>query len=501
MAPGINSFLTSYANGVTPAPVIGGKNSESANKIGEIGKVIWNTVVSAFNTGVRGDSASPKVNFTPKDQMVPEKGSGGKKVAKLYKNKRDEVGALFEDGIEDTREGEVEINFDLLPRAVSEEDEDEEEWDEDEVFEYRPNYTPEAIDRICASKEFALNSENFIISYTGEFLKSYARDYRNTSTFKNHGILASLALTHLNDPTITCGINTAHRCAPTCADVVRKLQSNLDTARSVYFAFQSAQHLAETMKSLNSGLFAAQVNVANLAAEMAGSFFWTEPPPEKREKWLKYALGMAELVIGQVAGAIPQIATSTLVEGLLHSEIDKSKAHIEKWTGELALFTQSMRANIEKGALKAAKAEKLKINGLENGIRAVEQKTELLLKTATAIGRSGGFTGRGREEWAAMGTMTLLSFWKTSIEQKFFANAHDGEKSQSTNENMLQAFVSGTTDATRQGLVRFADKVFGGGEVAEDGSTHFTNLIYSGQFLPGHKASRVGYYHSPEMEE
>lgn len=151
-------------------------------------------------------------------------------------------------------------------------DENEEEYagmeDDSASFLHRP-LTAEAIDTICASPSFELTSGNFVASGTGEFLKEYALQQQSTPVFRSSGILSSLAATHLGDPNLHYGISTPHRCAPSCSSVVRKLQDNIDEARAVYFTFLSAQHLAETLKSLSNGLLAAQGNVAEISAAMA----------------------------------------------------------------------------------------------------------------------------------------------------------------------------------------------------------------------------------------
>ena len=74
----------------------------------------------------------------------------------------------------------------------------------------------------------------------------------------------------------------------------------------VYFSFVSAQHLAEAMMSINSGMEAAQVTVREMANDMAKELFWSSKKTDIMDKVVKYTLGLIEAALGQIAVVLEQ---------------------------------------------------------------------------------------------------------------------------------------------------------------------------------------------------
>lgn len=105
---------------------------------------------------------------------------------------------------------------------------------------------PEA-DELCLSDAFAPTIENWWESGATEWVKSYTRANADSLRFKELGLVNHLAEVYLKKTNFKCGIDTPHRCAVECQEVVTRVEDQED-ARVVWFVLKSAGHVAEVTK-------------------------------------------------------------------------------------------------------------------------------------------------------------------------------------------------------------------------------------------------------------
>jgi hypothetical protein len=392
------------------------------------------------------------------------------------------------------------------PSEVDLEEEEDPEPSEEDDYDWDPvPLTTAEIDALCASPDFALTPENFVLSSTTAFLKSYTLQHSSSTAFRFGGLLGSLASTHIGDPNLSCGLNTPHRCAPSCASVVRKLQGNLLEARAVYFTFVSAQHLAETLRSLSNGLQSAQLNVGQMSGEFAHNFFGSTT---KDADFIKYALKLSEFILSQLIGYIAPGFKPGIVATILPHQYDEAKLEAERFGATLARFQAEMRNNIRLGRAKKAEKDQIKINGIEGMLQLAMQRKQLLLDTYHTVKATFGLDSETPDSSlanggtvASMGAMTLLGYWKDKIESGFVSGGSD--RGYTWDKNSMESFISITTSMARQAVLDLAEEIFLGNGVLPDGSgrTMFSDIISAGNFLPGDSSSDVAYYHSAGLEQ
>jgi len=356
------------------------------------------------------------------------------------------------------------------------------------------------VDAICASPSFDLTPENFVASGTGEFLKQYALQQRSTPIFTASGILGSLVVTHLGDPNLSCGINTPHRCAPSCSSVVRKLQDNFDEARAVYFTFVSAQHLAETLKTLSSGLLAGQLNVAQMSGPMSESLF--KPGDTRSSPWVGYAMKLTAFALRQVAGFIPTAVASDAIQQALRDRIDADKVRTQYWGVALKEFQSGIRNERMHVAHKNADHNKGKTKSIEAGLKAAGKRVELMQKKLRemlhTMAHMKGISSAKKAEYLSVGLTALLNHWSVKLEMGVFSKGSAASVGQS--KVWLESWIMRTVEAARTSLVETADDIISCNTVQSDGSTLLSDITYWGTFLPASREGEVGYYHSGQME-
>lgn len=113
-----------------------------------------------------------------------------------------------------------------------------------------PRSLPESeADEICLSNAFAPTIENWWESGATEWIKSYTLSNADNPRFKELGLIDHLAKVFLKT-NFKCGINTPHRCAVECQEVVARVEDRGD-ARVVWFVLKSAGHVAEVTKMVH----------------------------------------------------------------------------------------------------------------------------------------------------------------------------------------------------------------------------------------------------------
>lgn len=110
-----------------------------------------------------------------------------------------------------------------------------------------PDFSNKTADEICHSKEFQPTMENWWLSGATEWLKEYTLRSHESERYQELGLIGSLASEYLKKTNFKCSIDTAHRCAVKCQDVVRKVP-DVEDAKIVYFTLRSAQNIAEVTK-------------------------------------------------------------------------------------------------------------------------------------------------------------------------------------------------------------------------------------------------------------
>lgn len=111
-----------------------------------------------------------------------------------------------------------------------------------------PRLLPESeADEICLSNAFAPTIENWWESGATEWIKSYTLSNADNPRFKELGLIDHLAEVFLKKTNFKCGIDTPHRCAVECQEVVARVEDRED-ARVVWFVLKSAGHVAEVTK-------------------------------------------------------------------------------------------------------------------------------------------------------------------------------------------------------------------------------------------------------------
>lgn len=102
-------------------------------------------------------------------------------------------------------------------------------------------------DEICLSGAFTPTIENWWESGATEWIKSYTLANAGNPRFKELGLIDHLAEVYLKKTNFKCGIDTPHRCAVECQEVVTRVE-DLEDARVVWFVLKSAGHIAEVTK-------------------------------------------------------------------------------------------------------------------------------------------------------------------------------------------------------------------------------------------------------------
>lgn len=103
------------------------------------------------------------------------------------------------------------------------------------------------VDELCLSSAFAPTIENWWESGATEWIKSYTFANADNPRFKELGLIDHLAEVYLKRTNFKCGIDTPHRCAVECQEVVARVD-DLEAARVVWFVLKSAGHVAEVTK-------------------------------------------------------------------------------------------------------------------------------------------------------------------------------------------------------------------------------------------------------------
>lgn len=75
----------------------------------------------------------------------------------------------------------------------------------------------------------------------------------DSERYKKLGLIGSLASEYLKKTNFMCSIDTAHKCAVECQEVVRKVL-DVEDAKIIYFTLRSAQHIAEVTKIVHVGV-------------------------------------------------------------------------------------------------------------------------------------------------------------------------------------------------------------------------------------------------------
>lgn len=110
------------------------------------------------------------------------------------------------------------------------------------------------VDEICLSNAFAPTIENWWESGATEWIKSYTLSNTDNPRFKELGLIDHLAEVFLKKTNFKCGIDTPHRCAVECQEVVARVEDRED-ARVVWFVLKSAGHVAEVTKVVHVSSF------------------------------------------------------------------------------------------------------------------------------------------------------------------------------------------------------------------------------------------------------
>lgn len=123
-----------------------------------------------------------------------------------------------------------------------------------------PRSLPESeADEICLSNAFAPTIENWWESGATEWIKSYTLSNADNPRFKELGLIDHLAKVFLKKTNFKCGIDTPHRCAVECQEVVARVEDRGD-ARVVWFVLKSAGHVAEVTKMVHVSPCSPDIN-------------------------------------------------------------------------------------------------------------------------------------------------------------------------------------------------------------------------------------------------
>lgn len=120
-------------------------------------------------------------------------------------------------------------------------------------------------DELCLSDAFAPTIENWWESGATEWIKLYTLTNANNPRFKELGLIVHLAEVYLKKTNFKCGIDTPHRCAVECQEVVTRVEDQED-ARVVWFVLKSAGHVAEVTKVVHVSSCFLSSNISHFVA-------------------------------------------------------------------------------------------------------------------------------------------------------------------------------------------------------------------------------------------
>lgn len=125
--------------------------------------------------------------------------------------------------------------------------------------------TQQDVRDVCKSFDFTLTVENFYLSGAMDWLEKYTLTARDSKSYRERGIVGSIAYNYLGDTGFRCGLGSTSLCILSlhsiisfyigllltelcspghvrCPDVVHAV-NDLDEARAIFFVLKSAQHL------------------------------------------------------------------------------------------------------------------------------------------------------------------------------------------------------------------------------------------------------------------
>lgn len=136
------------------------------------------------------------------------------------------------------------------------------------IVELSPNQrslSESGADEVCLSDAFAPTIENWWESGATEWIKLYTLTNANNPRFKELGLIVYLAEVYLKKTNFKCGIDTPHRCAVECQEVVTRIE-NQEDARVVWFVLKSAGHVAEVTKVVHVSSCFLSSNISHFVA-------------------------------------------------------------------------------------------------------------------------------------------------------------------------------------------------------------------------------------------